>query len=836
MIASVIVDVAAKQTDRPFDYLVPEGMREWIEVGSRVAVPFGPRLIQGFVVALSDTTEMERSRLRAVDHILDIQPPLTEELVRLGRWMSERYLCREITALTAMLPAALKAKYDRVLACASADAGKGRGDLSDRAQSILAWLAEHGPVSRDIVLEQFPRSESELKHLVREGLIVEQQLVKDRLQVKRVLTVYPPEPPEKLEEALTQLSARAVKQQEVLRYLLEHPEPIAMTELAAVLNTTSSAIKALAEKGWIAIRPAEVLRDPYKDRQFQRSKPLPLTEAQQRVFSRIREAVDSGKRHAYLLHGVTGSGKTEIYLQAIARCLELGREAIVLVPEISLTPQMVERFKGRFGDLVAVMHSRLSHGERYDEWRKVQTAEAKVVVGARSAVFAPFRNIGIIIIDEEHETSYKQEESPKYHARDIAMWRAEQHGATLILGSATPSLETYREAIEPMSGEPELIRLALTERVAGRPLPPVTLVDMREELHSGNRSMFSRRLREAIEERVRRGEQTILLLNRRGYSTFVMCRSCGHVCQCPHCDISLTYHRYTRTMRCHYCGYGEREAVQCPQCESPHIRYFGTGTQRVEEELVKLYPGIRVIRMDVDTTTQKGSHEKWLRMFKERRADVLLGTQMVAKGLDFPYVTLVGVIAADSILRLPDFRAAERTFQLLTQVAGRAGRHDLPGEVIVQTYAPEHYSIVSASRHDYEMFTQRELMERRALGYPPYSRLILITLSHPDLTKVMKAGETVAQAIKRIWKRQWDEQAVYRMHQAADNELTVLGPVASPIPRIKDRYRFQCMVKYRGDAASASAPAIVKLAVEEAERGGDPELQLSVDVDPYMMM
>ena len=317
MIASVIVDVAAKQTDRPFDYLVPEGMREWIEVGSRVAVPFGPRLIQGFVVALSDTTEMERSRLRAVDHILDIQPPLTEELVRLGRWMSERYLCREITALTAMLPAALKAKYDRVLACASADAGKGRGDLSDRAQSILAWLAEHGPVSRDIVLEQFPRSESELKHLVREGLIVEQQLVKDRLQVKRVLTVYPPEPPEKLEEALTQLSARAVKQQEVLRYLLEHPEPIAMTELAAVLNTTSSAIKALAEKGWIAIRPAEVLRDPYKDRQFQRSKPLPLTEAQQRVFSRIREAVDSGKRHAYLLHGVTGSGKTEIYLQAM---------------------------------------------------------------------------------------------------------------------------------------------------------------------------------------------------------------------------------------------------------------------------------------------------------------------------------------------------------------------------------------------------------------------------------------------------------------------------------------------------------------------------------------
>jgi len=830
MIASVIVDVQAKQTDRAFDYLVPENMREWIEIGSRVAVPFGPRLIQGFVIGFPSESELDVSRLRPIEQLLDIQPPLNEELVRLARWMSERYLCREITALTAMVPSALKAKYDRVLTVSLEVSEEPLTALGELERSIVMLLQERGPMSRDALLQQVPKAERAIKRLVSSGHIAEQQLVKDQSQGKKVLTVYPSVTPEELKEALRTISARALRQQEVIRFLIEHPQPIALSELTSLLQAdASTAVKALVAKGLVTLRSETVMRDPYKHRSFERTKPLPLTAAQSKVFAEIRQALDSGKPHAYLLQGVTGSGKTEIYLQAIERTLAAGKEAIVLVPEISLTPQMVERFKGRFGDLVAVMHSRLSQGERYDEWRKIQLSQAKVVVGARSAVFAPFRNIGIIIIDEEHETSYKQEESPKYHARDIALWRIEQHGATLVLGSATPSLETYRAAVEPEENEPRIKLLALEERVAGRPLPPVRLVDMREELHSGNRSMFSRPLREAIEDRLKRGEQMILLLNRRGYSTFVMCRSCGTVCECPHCDISLTYHRSSRTLRCHYCGYAEREPEECPACSSPHIRFFGTGTQRVEEELVRLYPGIRVIRMDVDTTTEKGAHEKWLKMFQERRADVLLGTQMVAKGLDFPYVTLVGVIAADSVLRIPDFRSAERTFQLLTQVAGRAGRHDLPGEVIVQTYAPDHYSIVSASQHDYAGFVQRELEERRMLGYPPYTRLILITLSHTQLANVMRAGELLAQSIRRLW-----ESRVQVTGQAgAYGELLVLGPVASPIPRIKDRYRFQCMVKYRGDVP---APELVRAAAEDIQRMGDQDLQLVIDVDPYMMM
>ncbi|CAK4814509.1 unnamed protein product [Aphanomyces euteiches] len=347
---------------------------------------------------------------------------------------------------------------------------------------------------------------------------------------------------------------------------------------------------------------------------------------------------------------------------------------------------MVERFKGRFGDAVAVLHSRLSQGERYDEWRKISMKQVKVVIGARSAVFAPFTNLGLIIIDEEHEASYKQEESPKYHARDVAIERAKRQNASVILGSATPSLESYYQAIgSGMNKEDSNYKLlTMAERVQGRPMPPVHIVDMREELKEGNRSMFSRGLYKAIEERLNKKEQTVLLLNRRGYSTFVMCRTCGYTVGCPHCDISLTYHQNSKRLRCHYCGYTEPQPQECPSCQSEHIRYFGTGTQKVEDELAKLFPGIRVIRMDVDTTTEKGSHEKWLNLFRDRKADVLLGTQMVAKGLDFPDVTLVGVIAADTVLNLPDFRAGERTFQLLTQVAGRAGRHQLPGEQNLQ--------------------------------------------------------------------------------------------------------------------------------------------------------
>ncbi|NGP45053.1 primosomal protein N', partial [Bacillaceae bacterium SIJ1] len=514
-----------------------------------------------------------------------------------------------------------------------------------------------------------------------------------------------------------------------------------------------------------------------------------------------------------LLHGITGSGKTEVYLQAIANVLARGEEAIVLVPEISLTPMMVQRFKERFGSKVAVLHSGLSGGERYDEWRKIHRREVSVAVGARSAVFAPFTNLGLFIIDEEHETSYKQEENPRYHARDVAIERAQHHGCPVILGSATPSLESRARAQKDV-----YTYLALPDRIGQYAYPEVAIADMKEELHAGNRSMFSRVLMEKLREVVARNEQAVLFLNRRGFSTFVMCRDCGYVLQCPHCDISLTYHKRFEQMRCHYCGYQERVPHECPACQAEHIRFFGTGTQKVEEELTKWMPELRIIRMDVDTTQRKGAHERLLKSFENEEADVLLGTQMIAKGLDFKKVTLVGVLAAETMLHLPDFRAAEKTFQLLTQVSGRAGRHDLPGEVIIQTYTPEHYSIELSALNDYEAFYQKEMAFRKRGQYPPFYYLALVSVAHEEQMTCLEEVEKMA----RYLRKSLSDQAV------------ILGPVASPIPRIKDRFRYQCMIKYKNEPALL--PAMRKLIEQYAEQIQKKEMQVAIDMQPYAML
>ncbi|WP_135557630.1 primosomal protein N' [Paenibacillus cymbidii] len=849
-IAKVIVDVPARQTNRAFDYIVPADCVGWVDVGSRVAVPFGPRLLQGFVVALEEEAGVKASKLKPLDQVLDAEPPLTRELVALAGWMSRRYLCHEVTALQAMIPAALKAKYERLLTLGAAaeepaaawtggasrepaeEAAFGQAELFAAEElfgddDIVAFVRERGSVTLEAVQHRFPGCGAAIRRLIRAGWLAESQTVKDRMAAKKVLTVFPPERPESLDAALELIPARAKRQRDVVRYLREHPAPIRLTELMLALEVGAGTVKELADKGFIALREVTAFRDPYANRTFARTEPLPLTAEQQRVFGAIGATLAAGEHRVFLLKGVTGSGKTEVYLQAIQRCFDKGKEAIVLVPEISLTPQMVERFKSRFGSDVAVLHSKLSNGERYDEWRKIAQGRVKMAIGARSAIFAPFARLGLIIIDEEHEASYKQEDSPKYDARDVAIERARAAGAAVVLGSATPSLESFERTLpngrDALSGAYEL--LEMRERVAGRPMPPVRIVDMREELKGGNRAMFSRPLYKALQERLQRGEQSVLLLNRRGYSTFVMCRTCGHTLGCPHCAISLTYHQNAGAMRCHYCGYAERQPKTCPSCESEHIRYFGTGTQRVEEELGKLFPGIRVIRMDVDTTSEKGAHEKWLTLFGDGKADVLLGTQMVAKGLDFPNVTLVGVIAADTVLHLPDFRAAERTFQLMTQVAGRAGRHRLPGEVFVQTYTPEHYSIVTAADHDYGAFAGVELDSRRQLGYPPFSRLILLTLSHENPQLLVKSAESLAGRLKEL-----AASAAVEPGFACD----ILGPVASPISRIKDRYRFQCVVKYRGTVRMSE---LVREAVASLDDVCRQEgLQISVDVDPQMMM
>lgn len=835
--ARVIVDVPSKQTNRPFDYMIPDAMEPWIEIGSRVGVPFGPRTVQGFVVGFTsdESLEVNKSRMKYIQELLDLVPPLSPDLIELGAWMSGKYVCHDIAALQSMIPTALKGKVERVLHVSETYQDDELLWLPEE-RSVLETVERLGPMKLEQVTSMFPAHENLIKRLLKQGYLIETQSIKDRVAKKKVKTVLLQIEEEEAEAILASFPTKARRQKEALEFLMQTWQPMLMTDLLTELHTTSSTIKGLEDKGYVEIREMEVFRDPYADRRFKKSEPMRFTEEQQHVYDRIEASLDTREHDLFLLHGVTGSGKTEVYLQSIQHCIAQGREAIVLVPEISLTPQMVERFKSRFGALVAVLHSRLSHGERYDEWRKIRERKVKVAIGARSAIFAPFEQIGLVIIDEEHETSYKQEESPKYHARDVAVKRAAQQGAVVILGSATPSLESYRAAVEgqPLPGfddQAPMRLLSMPTRVGGRDLPTVHIVDLREELKNGNRSMFSRPLYQAIEDRLKKQEQMVLLLNRRGYSTFVMCRTCGYVAQCPECDIALTFHQKSNHLRCHYCGHAEKAPKTCPSCESEHIRYFGTGTQRVEEELSKLFPGIRVIRMDVDTTTEKGSHEKLLGQFRDRQADVLLGTQMVAKGLDFPYVTLVGVITADSALNIPDFRAAERTFQLLTQVAGRAGRHHLPGEVFIQTYTPEHYSIQHASEHHYEAFARDEIEHRWKRAYPPYCNLILITFSHEQLPLLVRMSENFAtrvreQAIARGWSQALDSPSV--------DAFELLGPVASPMPRIKNRYRFQCMLKYRGNVDAVQLVREISAEFDEHVRG--QQLLISVDVDPQMLM
>jgi primosomal protein N' (replication factor Y) (superfamily II helicase) len=801
-VASVIVDVPAKQTDKPFDYLIPNKWIGTIKPGMRVIVPFGPRKIQGFVISIKAQSDFQT--LKEIIEPMDLVPVLNQELLDLGHWLTENTLCFKIAAFQAMLPAALKAKYEKKVKLAN---HSGVEDLPDSLKSVFIkteTLAWEDALEKGIV--------SSLQKEAANGHIEVIYEVKERVKKKKRKFIQSLLSQVELQREIDQLPKRAEKQRDLLNYFLKNSSPIEERKLVVNVGISQSTIKTLCEKKVLEEKFMEVYRDPYADREFKRTSPLQLTEAQDAAIQPILQSIYKDQHDVFLLYGVTGSGKTEIYLQSIQDVLKKGKEAIVLVPEIALTPQMVNRFKGRFGEQVAVLHSGLSAGEKYDEWRKIFRKEVSVVVGARSAIFAPFENLGILIIDEEHETSYKQEEMPRYHARDVAIERAINARCPVVLGSATPSLETFARA---QKGVYHL--LTLTKRMNNHSLPPVEIIDMREELRSGNRSMFSTSLLEKLKGRIEKKEQTVLFLNKRGHSSFVMCRDCGYVMSCPNCDISLTYHRVSEQMKCHYCGHESYVPKHCPECSSEHIRYFGTGTQKVEDELGKILPVAKVIRMDVDTTSRKGSHEKLLNDFQEGKADILLGTQMIAKGLDFPNITLVGVLSADTMLHLPDFRASEKTFQLLTQVSGRAGRHDLPGEVVIQTYTPEHYSVELAGQQDFDLFYQREMMVRKIHKYPPFYYIALITISHEQLMKVVSTTEKITKYVR----------------SRLSDKAVILGPVASPIPRIKNRYRYQCLIKYKREP---DLTLTLKKVLDQYQKETASGLQVSVDVNPFILM
>ncbi|HEK9099229.1 primosomal protein N' [Bacillus pfraonensis] len=798
--ASVIVDVPARQTDRPFDYVIPKKWEDIVQTGMRVVVPFGPRKLQGFIIEIKDSVDVESKKLKALHEILDVTPVLNEELLKIGFWLTDETLCYTISAFQVMLPTAIKATYKKRLQLHKPE---------EVAPEIRDWFQGKEAIDWEEIATH-PHMYRTIQKEITSGTIEVIYKVKDKVQKKKQRVVQPELPQEQLEAAAFELKSK--KQQDVLYYFVENYHSVALKTLTEELQITDAPIKSLVKKGLLLEKYVEVYRNPYDDEAFEQTKPFPLTDEQKQVITPILSSIENETYNPFLLYGVTGSGKTEVYLQSIAAVLKKRKEAIVLVPEIALTPQMVDRFKGRFGSQVAVLHSALSVGEKYDEWRKILRKEVKVVVGARSAIFAPFENLGIIIIDEEHESSYKQEDNPKYHARDVAVWRGQYHNCPIVLGSATPTLESFARA---KKGVYEL--LTMQKRMNEQALPTVEVVDMREELRDGNRSMFSKLLHEKIADRLEKKEQMVLFLNRRGHSTFVMCRDCGYVVQCPHCDISLTYHKMNHRLKCHYCSYEESMPNACPACNSSYIRFFGTGTQKVEEEITKLFPEARVIRMDVDTTSRKGMHEKLLKAFGEEKADILLGTQMIAKGLDFPKVTLVGVLTADTMLHLPDFRASEKTYQLLTQVSGRAGRHELPGEVVIQTYTPEHYSVELAKDQQYDVFFEQEMQMRKMRQYPPYYYVALVTVSHPELLKAVQVTEKIVGYLRTHCLQQ----------------TMVLGPVASAIPRIKDRYRYQCMIKYKREP---NLKYVLKMVNEHYQAEMQKDLQISIDFNPTMLM
>lgn len=761
MIARVSLELALR---KEFDYAIPAGLLGQIEVGTRVQAPFGARKIFGTVTALAE--ESSYANLKPILRVVGAQTLVTPKILKLARWIGEYYCCAPEMALKSVLPEVVRKKEE-----------------GWKKQLFVRALPASG---------EFPK---------------------------------------------------LPKRQEDVWNIIEERREMSLAELLELAETTAVTVRKLEDRGLIEITSEISERDPYARERILPTQPLTLNEAQSIALEKIKAAMytpeprsagappagsggvsppvqPSSVSHlpssTFLLHGVTGSGKTEIYLQAIAHALEQGKGAIVLVPEISLTPQTVERFKARFSagklqTLVAVLHSHLSAGERHDEWHKIRQGRARIVIGARSAIFAPVDPLGLIIVDEEHEQTYKQEETPRYHARDVAIMRGQMENAVVLLGSATPSLESYYN-----SKKGKYTLLELPARVDDQKMPRVRVVDMRQAAvkEKGN-LIFAPQLKEAIQQRLEKQEQTILFLNRRGWATALQCPLCGYVAPCPNCSVSLTYHRVEQKLACHICGHIEKVPLICPneKCRNPAIRFAGMGTQRVEETLAKLFPHARVRRMDSDTMKRKDDYRRTLGEFRAGKIDILVGTQMIAKGLHFPNVTLVGIIHADSALHQPDFRAGERTFQLLTQVAGRAGRGDVEGEVFVQAFTPFHPAIQYARRHDYSGFYEQEIEFREQLKYPPLTRVALLTLKGRNEDKVKFSAEHLKRELQK--------------GLAEFKDLILMGPAPAPLLKAETFYRHQIMLRARAMSKLSQTLANILPAVTLPE-----DVTLSLDIDP----
>ena len=810
LVARVAVAAAVYSIDRPYDYSVPAAWRETIREGHRVMVPFGAgnRKTEGIVLELQ---EEETSRqLKAIAHVFDDDVVLQPQQKALALWMCRRYFCTFFQAANALFPPGVwNRKAETYLPGELSDEG-----LPPKKLRILAALRQAGKPLTAGELKKLLQPEDikkELAQLVKSGHVTVQQQFQQNVREKKITMLRLTLP---LEQALGQIGKGTLKErrEKVLR-VIHQAGQLPEKEVCYLTGMSTALIRRLVTLGILTAESVQVSRMP-KLLKTETPEPISLNEQQQAAFLRLQQLQQSGKPEAALLYGVTGSGKTQVYIRLIQHTLDQGKNAILLVPEIALTPQMLKKFRLYFRDQVAVMHSGLTATQRYDEYCRIQSGKARVVIGTRTAVFSPLDNLGCMIIDEEQEPTYKSESDPRYHAREVAKYRAAQDNCLLLMGSATPSVESYHAA---KAGKYHL--LTLPQRYQNTPLPATILADMRGQLREGDPSRISRQLLEELQLNLSRGEQSILFINRRGSARMATCIDCGHIPTCENCSVALTYHSRNGRLMCHHCGYSQPMPETCPECGGAHLKLIGSGTQSIEDELQELLPEAQILRMDADTTEGRVSHEKLLDSFAKGKADILLGTQMVAKGLDFDNVTLVGVLEADLSLYCGDYHATERTFSLLAQVVGRAGRRTRPGRAVIQTYTPEHPVIQAAAAQDYDAFYEQEILTRQALKAPPFADQFVFRFGGTDEYTVQQAAQVFAKALAT------------QLAQTPDVEPTVLGPVPAPIAKLNKRYFYT--VSFRGRATNNSRALVSRMLAAYDRWPGSRSLTVSADIDPY---
>ena len=806
---------------RPFYYRLPEEPATPMQPGQRVLVPLGSRKVTGYVLKAHHRLPPDFPRtaeLKPVLAVLDESSLISPDLFRLGRWVADYYFASLGEVLKACLPPGINPRMEQRLSLTASGERllkqtKNSAEIGQRKRQILELLARHSEMDRRSLqrLATHRVSAADLEAWAAAGWIRIGQSPRGRVVAAKkqwFLSLHP-----EWKEAWP--AARLTDNQRVLiSHLRSAGGALSLAGLRKLFSVSRPALERLEQRRLVRLSRDEVARDPLGEPDpASPCQPRVLSQQQRRALETLIPALNAGRFSAVLLHGVTGSGKTEVYLGLIEHTLKSGKSALALMPEIALTPAAAQEYRARLGDTVAILHSGLSDGERHDEWWRIKRGEARVVIGTRSAVFAPLENPGLVVVDEEHDPSYKQQESPRYHGRDTAIVRGKQAGAVVVLGSATPSVETFHHSREGKYGY-----LRMAARIHSRPLPETRLVDMRADFKTTNRrSPLSAELGEAIRDRLERQEQILILLNRRGYAAHVLCRKCGENIQCRFCSIAMAYHKRRKALVCHYCGYWQRIPQQCPACQGKYLYLMGEGTEKVEGLLKETFPQARVDRLDRDAARRKDAHRQILGRFRQRKTDILAGTQMISKGHDFPFVTLVGVVSADHSLSFPDFRAAERTFQLLSQVSGRAGRGELPGEVLIQSYCPEHYCFRFVTSHDYQGFYEKEIQFRRFMHYPPFTALALVLVRDKNPAA---ASRTIARFAELL-------------QGARGPQTRILGPTQSPLARIRSEHRFQLLIK---SGSRSRLQALLRKTLHQAQTHGLDLRKIHIDIDPVDLM